>query len=144
MTPKEIEDNFCSKMRDWAEACQTPLDTDSAETSDWRKEFQDHWDFVLLAIGKSNLLYRLFYARESVRATPCPTHKGKWSGCFSEPPCECSSYGNVTGWLPEKGHQRDLDPLSGSKEKLPAKDVPPATASLPTIERFAPPSQQRR
>jgi hypothetical protein len=111
MTAEEIEDNFCSKMRDWAKACQTPLDTDDAETAKWRNEFRRHWDFISLAIGKSNLLYRLLYAGENVRNIPCPIHKGKWSGCFADPPCECSSYGNVTGWLPEKGQRRDLDHL---------------------------------
>jgi hypothetical protein len=109
MTREEIEDNFCSKMRDWAEACRRPLDTDDAETTQWREEFGKHWDFISLAIVKSNLLYRLLYAGETVRNTPCPIHKGKWSGCFADPRCECSSYGNVTGWLAQKGQQRDLD-----------------------------------
>jgi len=62
-----IEGQFCSKFRDWAQACMTSLDTDSEETKRWREEFQKHWVFMEIAIQKSNLLARLLYAGETVR-----------------------------------------------------------------------------
>jgi hypothetical protein len=34
---KEAIEQFCSNFRQWAEACITPLETDSEETTKWRK-----------------------------------------------------------------------------------------------------------
>jgi hypothetical protein len=47
-------------------------------------------------IHKSNLLWRLLYARQPLRTRMCPVHKGRWSGID---PCEhgCDS----TGWIPD-------------------------------------------
>lgn len=53
---------------------------------------------------KSCLADRLVYGGEKVRKTPCPVHKGHWSGCvWGDRACpEGCMYGeNVTGWLPE-------------------------------------------
>jgi hypothetical protein len=93
---------FCDAMEAWANACQTPLATDSEHTTAWREEFRTHWNFLELAIRKSCLLDRLFYGRDTLRTTPCPVHQGKWSGISTEPcphcavgPCACN-----TGWLP--------------------------------------------
>ncbi len=42
-----------------------------------------------LLIGKSCLLDRLIYHGEHPSQTPCPIHKGKWSGChFAWPGAE--------------------------------------------------------
>jgi hypothetical protein len=54
---------------------------------------------LLRDIAKSCLLYRLIYAGEELRTTPCPKHKGRWSG-WSFDPCACSFGPNLTGWLP--------------------------------------------
>jgi len=60
-----------------------------------------------LGINKSNLLWRVLYQGEAIRATPCPTHQGRWSGLDAGkapqgipqdewgPHCECG----MTGWL---------------------------------------------
>ena len=94
---------FCDKMDAWAEACGTPLETDDEHTLEWRKEFRTHWNYIRLAIRKSNLLHRLFYGGEEVRTKQCPIHKGKWSGCKlpEEMECKgaCADGSNVTGWL---------------------------------------------
>jgi len=43
----------------------------------------------------------VLYAGEELRKTPCPLHKGHWSGVGPDPGCGCWSYGNITGWLAE-------------------------------------------
>ena len=59
---------------------------------------------VFRQITKSNLLARLIYGGQALRTTPCPTHKGRWSGCMwpkdSKDVCACMVGSNVTGWLP--------------------------------------------
>ena len=59
---------------------------------------------VLMQVGKSNLLWRLIYGGQTLRTTPCPTHKGVWSGCVwpkdAKDACACMDGSNVTGWLP--------------------------------------------
>jgi hypothetical protein len=62
---------------------------------------------VFLQIRKSNLLWRLIYAGETLREQQCPVHKGHWSGCrWDKDNCACQSLQNgkvasdVTGWLP--------------------------------------------
>ena|SRR5258705_9447945 len=78
--------DLCHAMRDWADS-------------------QPEGSFLALLSAdapKSCLLFRLIYAGERLRTHPCPIHKGRWSGCSTEPcPAGCSSEGNVTGWLPE-------------------------------------------
>lgn len=49
---------------------------------------------------KSNALARLIYGDQPLRSTPCPTHKGRWSGCEFGKVCECQDGSDVTGWLP--------------------------------------------
>lgn len=59
-------------------------------------------DWVFVQIEKSNLLVRILYAGEKLRARMCPVHKGVWIGCFADDPgCGCLSGANVTGWLKE-------------------------------------------
>lgn len=50
--------------------------------------------FDEITIAKSSLLCRLLYMGETLRATPCPTHAGRWSGID---PCEHGCGG--TGWI---------------------------------------------
>lgn len=42
--------------------------------------FDQAWNTVHLAITKSCLLDRMMYSDEKPSQTPCPVHKGKWSG----------------------------------------------------------------
>lgn len=57
------------------------------------------WGPLRVSIRKSNLLYRLLYKGEALRSSPCPAHKGKWSGLgsFDEPDCPHGC--GFTGWL---------------------------------------------
>ena len=58
-----------------------------------------------LAVGKSDLLGRLIYGRErGPSQTPCPVHKGKWSGCHFGWPG--STWQNAKGSVPA-----DIDPM---------------------------------
>lgn len=63
-------------------------------------------DFVFLQIRKSCLLDRLIYGGQALRETPCPVHKGRWSGCAwpvdPKDACACIDGSNVTGWLPNE------------------------------------------
>ena len=55
---------------------------------------------MLLDIINSNLLGRLFYAKEPIRTRMCPVHKGHYSGqamFFQKCPQLCDG----TGWLRE-------------------------------------------
>lgn len=74
-------------------------------------DFQSDWSHIELAIDKSNFLARLFFTDEGLRTKMCPTHNGKWSGCwpnYGEAPCACQAGGNVTGWLPTDPKFSDL------------------------------------
>ncbi len=54
---------------------------------------------VFLQIRKSDLLFRLLYRGEELRSTPCPEHKGRWSG-LEHPDNRCPHGCQFTGWLP--------------------------------------------
>jgi hypothetical protein len=89
---------FCDALRTWGRAVQ--------DGKYREKDLVPAIDLVFLAIEKSNLLWRLLWAGEPLRSTPCPVHEGKWSGCVwpkdSKDVCPCMSGCNVTGWLPEQ------------------------------------------
>lgn len=65
---------------------------------------------IEISVTKSNLLARLIYGKERLRTTPCPEHKGHWSGLFIE--CECQG----TGWLPNK--PLSLDTIEDTLKQL--------------------------
>lgn len=99
----------CGILRAWAQVYETELPTDSPYLAEERAKFRDAWQTVDLAISKSNLLARMFFSGDGLRRTPCPVHKGKWSGCMwpETIPCATDEYpygcfwgANVTGWLP--------------------------------------------
>jgi hypothetical protein len=85
-------DRYCRCLETWAEVASKAGEISS--------------DFVmqLHTVYKSNLLYRLIYLGEELRTTPCPVHKGVWSGwALSEKNnCACLSGVNITGWLPNE------------------------------------------
>lgn len=70
----------------------TPLPTDSPERRTERQRFAHAWGFVSICIMRSNALWRLLYAGEELRKTPCPVHKGRWSGIGDDPDCGCWNY----------------------------------------------------
>jgi hypothetical protein len=98
---QQFREEFCRKMDEWANAYSTSLPTDEEYTKRERERFAKAWFIVRASVAKSNALWRLFYAGEELRKTPCPVHKGRWSGCGEDPRCGCWSYGNITGWLAE-------------------------------------------
>lgn len=61
-----------------------------------------HCDALRLRITKSCLLDRLLYAGEPLSTTPCPLHKGKWSGLHPKLcPHGCdAACGCTSGWIP--------------------------------------------
>lgn len=104
--------DVCGILTSWATVFSTELPDDSDHKRKERLHFAESWATIQLAISKSNLLARLFFTKESIRAAPCPTHKGRWSGCdFTDNnTCPCQTGGNVTGWLsaePEKFSDRE-------------------------------------
>lgn len=108
----EDPSKFCKIMDTWAQACMTGLDTDDEYKKEWRKKFQESWQFIRLAIGKSCLLDRMMYGGETLRKDPCPVHKGRWSGCSADPQpegCNCRHDICITGW-----QQNPEDPKSGN------------------------------
>lgn len=64
---------FCASLDEWA-----ALMIAAAEPGD---TFAQSWQSVRLQISKSCLLDRVLYGGEKPSKTPCPVHKGKWSGC---------------------------------------------------------------
>jgi hypothetical protein len=90
---------FCKVMDTWAEVRSTPTESPIYSDSD----FRDAWHTVRMAISKSNLLARMFFAGEEPRKRPCPEHKGSWSGCvWTDLKCGCMWNSNVTGWLKDE------------------------------------------
>lgn len=106
---------FCNFLKDWhrlsLESCPEGETEEEKKEFDRRKERYDEIRLIFIDIQKSNLLWRLIYAGEPVRTTPCPVHKGRWSGC--NPPEEtgcngaCIFEGNVTGWLPNGPEKKE-------------------------------------
>jgi hypothetical protein len=100
--------DVCNTLRLFARTFCTPLPTDDEHKKKERAEHYEHFSKVDLAISKSNLLARLFFTDEGLRKTPCPEHKGRWSGCQWDTPCECRTGSNVTGWLAEDPKFADI------------------------------------
>jgi hypothetical protein len=67
---------FCEKLDEWADLVSNK---ESSRIGD-PKKFREAWQTVRLAISKSCLLSRTIYHNEKPSQTPCPVHKGVWSG----------------------------------------------------------------
>lgn len=91
-------DQYCKGLTTWQEAIGDAVDRGDEDL----KGLNESVGIVFTAIYKSNLLSRLLYLGEELRAVPCPKHKGMWSGWAESGSCECQSGVNVTGWLPNK------------------------------------------
>jgi guanosine-3',5'-bis(diphosphate) 3'-pyrophosphohydrolase len=103
---------YCAAMRTWFTVTAEALSSTSDElrkegmnesAMDYARMASDRMRTVI-AIEKSNLLYRLIYAGEELRKDACPRCKGHWSGRY--PPCQLC--GN-TGWLPNESEDERND-----------------------------------
>ena len=99
---RDVTDRIAAAHR----AGQEPTDRDYAlEDLRSHERLSETVGQVFLQIQKSNLLWRLIYGGQELRTTPCPEHKGKWSGCMwpkdEKDVCACMDGCNVTGWLPD-------------------------------------------
>jgi hypothetical protein len=123
-TPPNPEDvrRFCDTMTEWAELMTGHGDGISAT-------FDTAWTVVLSSIYKSCLLDRMMYGGEKPSRTPCPVHKGVWSGIhFGALGCSCDQHrcGCTTGWLPDEHcgcggkEQRDLERAEYQRRKAAA------------------------
>lgn len=82
MSPKsDVPDPsaFCAAIDDWA-ARRIDAERESAEEKT-EGSFARSWREVRLQITKSCLLDRVLYHGERPSQTPCPVHRGIWSGC---------------------------------------------------------------
>jgi hypothetical protein len=70
---------YCAALREWAKlfmASTTVRDYSEERRRELDRGFRD----VELAITKSCLLDRMIHCGERPSQTPCPIHKGRWSG----------------------------------------------------------------
>ena len=103
---------FCDFLTEWQSLYNEPCEERYQDEKKNRAELCERIRDVFLQIRKSNLLWRRIYRGLPVRKTPCPEHKGHWSGCpydIADLPCKgaCVVGGNTTGWLPEVGEPHD-------------------------------------
>lgn len=113
---------FCAALDDWA-ALMSPANSRRGDG-----EFAKAYGLVRGMVRKSCLLSRTIYAGEKPSKTPCPVHKGVWSGCHFGWPgskwsdgspmkeqqhlrewydagCRCAMHngcGCTTGWQPDE------------------------------------------
>jgi hypothetical protein len=94
---------FCDFLKEWHRLAAQPLPDEDPAAVAYRKDRSEKTQFVFIQIMKSNLLSRTIYSGEKARTTPCPVHKGHWSGCkmIEDMGCNgvCADGSNVTGWL---------------------------------------------
>jgi hypothetical protein len=101
---------YCKAFEDWhkvlAEKVQSVDEQEEFRDVEYYRGIVEALSILLIPIKKSNFLARRIYGGEKLRTEKCPTHKGVWSGCAwpgsEDYNCECTSDGNVTGWLPAK------------------------------------------
>lgn len=86
---------FCDNMDEWAHLV---IKQQGGVTGG--DAFADHWRGIRLAISKSCLLDRTMYCGEKPSQTPCPVHKGKWSGCHFRWP-----HRTMTAVIDHEGHK---------------------------------------
>src|ERR1700720_446420 len=80
---------FCDKIDQWAVYA-------IEQKGNLVPDFEKSWAQVRLAIRKSCLLDRMLYGGERPSETPCPVHKGTWSGVSIHPTDE---------WIDAKGNR---------------------------------------
>ncbi len=119
----KVED-YCNALDEWAKLFgQAEINSGVVEPS----EFMRAWRSVRFAIDKSCLLSRTMYCGEKPSQTPCPVHKGRWSGInfgwpgakysdgrpaeesklcreYYDKGCRCYQHkcGCTTGWQPDE------------------------------------------
>ena len=95
--------DFCKTIGTWMD-CIVKNNTDPALKQGGAGHGKQYYEFLnqmRIDIRKSNLLGRLFYAKEPLRTRICPLHKGHYSGqaMFFE---KCPHLCDGTGWLRER------------------------------------------
>jgi hypothetical protein len=110
-------ENYCAAKQEWDKYNAPPVIAGHTRYEAMAKEGQekrfyelqelfnseDHANSVnllFLQIQKSNLLARLLYGGEKLRAIPCPKHKGTWSG-IEWSGNQCPHKCQLTGWIQE-------------------------------------------
>lgn len=93
---------FCDSMSIWMD-CIIKNNTDPVLTKEGTHHGERYYQTLnqmRIDIMKSNLLGRLFYAKEPLRTRMCPAHKGHYSGeaMFFQ---KCTQLCDGTGWLRE-------------------------------------------
>ena len=71
--------SYCRALDAWAALMTEAVKEQSAFVG--TVKFGEAWQVARLAISKSCLLDRMLYGGEQPSKTPCPVHKGRWSGC---------------------------------------------------------------
>ena len=99
--------DFCKTMGTWMD-CIVKNSTDPVLKQGGIKHAEEYYKFLnqmRIDIMKSNLLGRLFYAKEPLRTRMCPLHKGHYNGeaMFFE---KCPHLCDGTGWLRERPEDR--------------------------------------
>ncbi len=89
---------------------------------------------VFLAIHKSNLLARLLYAGEKLRATMCPIHKGHWSGIEFGPDGVCPHKCQLTGWIQESSDQGKPLPGVQAVQMVPTGAAPGEVTMIRSVD----------
>ena len=76
---KEQRQHYCNSFQTWVRL-MTEREEDVDSSDDTRQFATAAWT-IELAVHKSCLLDRMIYGGEYPSKTPCPVHKGRWSGC---------------------------------------------------------------
>jgi hypothetical protein len=71
---------FCEAFDKWAELLMGSRDNPTGEGLKEASQFEEAWQYLRLKISKSCLLDRMIYGGEQPSQTPCPVHKGQWTG----------------------------------------------------------------
>ncbi len=110
---------FCSGMSTWMD-CIIKNNTDPELTQGSMSHGYKYYEALnqmRIDIRKSNLLGRLFYAKEQLRTRMCPVHKGHYDGqamFFQKCPHLCDG----TGWLRERQQDGGYTGISVHEGKI--------------------------
>ena len=128
MLSDEEANELLRKLREHFHEPVLPLSRVCSALTTWSEASGDH--LPLTAIRKSNLLFRMLFLGEPLRTTPCPTHKGKWSGCKELGTCDCQCGWDVTGWLPNepRTEQQEIDAMREAPVRIVNLCVDPSGA----------------
>lgn len=95
-------EEYCAILWEWLDLIAAHTEAERAAGREPRGtlgEVADARAAIRLAVMKSSYLLRRIYGGEERRITPCPTHRGTWSGLLET--CACGG----TGWLPNEADE---------------------------------------